>query len=81
MKLSAYTYRAITPSDSTNLSEGFTDGVYVGVTGDLVVHDANGTATTFANLAAGVIHPIRTRRILSTGTTASSIVGLWLRVD
>jgi hypothetical protein len=79
MKLSAYTYTAITPNDSTDLTQGYTDGIYIGVSGDLSVQDGTGANVTFTSLAAGVIHPIRTRRIRSTSTTATGIIGLWLR--
>lgn len=79
MKLSAFTYKAITPNDSTPLTDGYTDGVYVGGTGDLAVVDGSGATVVFANLAAGVVHPIRTRVIKSTGTSATGIIGLWLR--
>jgi hypothetical protein len=79
MKLSAYTYRAVTPSDATDLTEGYTDGIYIGSSGNLSVVDGAGATVTFTSLAAGVVHPIRTRRIRSTGTTALAIIGLWLK--
>ncbi len=79
MKLSAYTYAAITPNDSTDFSPDYTDGIYVGGSGNLSVLDGDGDAVTFVGLAAGVIHPIRTRRVRSTSTTATNIIGLWLR--
>lgn len=66
---------AITPNDSTDLAIT-TRGIYVGVAGDLKV-DMNGTAVTFVDLAAGIIHPIVTTRVYDTGTSAGSIIGLY----
>lgn len=66
---------AVTPNDSANLS-ATTTGIYVGVSGHVKVDMANGNTITFPNLQAGVIHPIRARRVYATGTTATSIVGV-----
>ena len=68
---------AITPSDTEDL-EQVTRGLYVGVSGDVKVDMANGDAVTFVSLAAGVIHPLRVRRVYSTGTAATSILGIKL---
>lgn len=68
---------AITTSDSEDLVTA-TRGLYVGVTGNVKVDMLGGTTgVTFANLAAGVIHPLRVTKIYATGTTASSIVGVY----
>lgn len=67
---------AITPSDSNNLSRAIR-GLYVGASGDVKVDLADGTTVTFTGLAAGVIHPIRTKRVYATGTTATSILGVY----
>lgn len=68
---------AITPSDATDLTNG-TRGLYVGVTGNVKVDMLGGdTAITFVGLAAGVVHPLRVSRVYSTGTTATSIVGVY----
>lgn len=66
----------VTPNNSADLAI-VTRGVYVGVTGNLKVDMANGDTVTFVGLAAGVIHPIRAQRIYATGTTATSIVGVY----
>lgn len=64
---------SVTPNDST---EVLTRAVYVGVTGSLAFIGADDSASvTLTNLAAGIWHPIRARRILATGTTATGIVG------
>lgn len=65
---------SITPDDDAEFEP--TRGIYVGVTGDLAVKMVNGQTATFAGLAAGVIHPLAVVKVLSTGTTAGSIIGL-----
>lgn len=67
----------ITASDSVDL-ERRTRGIYVGVSGDVTVHMAeDGQSILFKDLAAGIVHPIAVIRVLSTGTTASSLVGMF----
>jgi hypothetical protein len=67
---------AITPSDSVDLSAN-TRGVYVGVSGNLKVDMENGQTVTFVGLVAGVIHPLCVKRVYSTLTTATNIVGVY----
>ncbi len=68
---------AYTKSDVANILDGVkpvtSRGIMVGTTGDLAVSNAAGTSVTITKVAAGVIHPIRTNKIWSTGTTASEI--------
>lgn len=71
----ANTAFAITPSDATNLTTR-TRGIYVGVSGNVSALMEDGTTVTFTGMAAGIIHPIRVRRINLTATTATSIIGL-----
>jgi hypothetical protein len=66
----------VTPSDGSDLAV-FTRGIYVGASGDVVVTTVGGNVVTFVGLAAGMIHPICARRIWSTGTTATDIVGVY----
>lgn len=72
---------AVTKSDTDNivLPSGInrTKGIYVGVTGDLNVVMASGSTVLFKALAAGVVHPISAKRIMSTSTTATDIVALY----
>ncbi len=63
---------AITPNDSTLIEP--TRGIMVGVSGNLAVTMVDGVDVTWPAVAAGVLHPISAIRILSTGTTATSIV-------
>jgi len=66
----------IIKSDSADLSK-ITRGIYVAGTGILRVILADGNEVTFPALAAGIIHEMRVRKVLSTGTTASGIIGLY----
>lgn len=67
---------AITKSDSTVIPR--TRGLYVGTTGDLVVRfSADSANVTLKNVAAGMTHPFSVIRVLSTGTTAADIVGIY----
>jgi hypothetical protein len=68
---------AITPSNTVDL-ETVTRGLYVGTAGDVKVDlFESGTAITFKNLSAGVIHPLRVKRVYSTGTSALDILGVY----
>ena len=67
---------ACTPSDSTDLASP-TRGLYVGVTGNVAVIFVGGKdadTVTLVGLAAGVWHPMQVRRVMSTNTTATSII-------
>lgn len=64
----------ITPSDSANL-ENPVSAIYVGGTGNLSVVMANGESATFTNVPVGVLE-IAVVKVLSTGTTATGLVGL-----
>jgi len=69
---------AITPSDSTDLSGGVTRAIYVGVAGNMVADSEHGETTiTFTGLLAGVIYPLRVKRVRSTSTTASNLLALY----
>lgn len=77
--LSAYTYAAVTPHDTTPLANGVCDGLYIGTTGNITVQSADGTNVLFTAPTLGVIHPIRTRIVRSTGTTAGAIVACYFK--
>jgi len=72
---------AITPSDSDDLDAtvggSATRGVWVGGAGNLNVDMASGPTVLFSGVAAGTLLPIRVKRVRSTSTTATNIVGLW----
>lgn len=67
---------SITPSDSVNCDYA-TRAVYVGGTGDLVVLTINDEVVTFVGIPGGTLLPLRIKRVNSTNTTATYIVGLY----
>lgn len=65
----------VTPSDSTIVN---CRGLYVGVTGNVAVVTARGgSAVTFVAVPAGSILPVQCSKVMSTNTTATSIVALF----
>ena len=67
---------AITPNDSTDLSQPIR-GLYVGATGNVVVIFEGDTANvTLTGVAGGIVHPFAIKRVLATGTTATGLVGV-----
>lgn len=67
---------AIVPSDADELP-AVTKGIYVGEGGDVTLRSVRGAGeVTFRNLPAGYIIDVRTRVVMQTGTTASSLVGM-----
>ncbi len=71
---SAYGGAAITPSDSTVIPT--TRAIYVGVSGNIAVRLANGDLVTYSNVAVGVF-PIQADKVLSTNTTATTMVAMY----
>lgn len=67
---------AITPHDSTNFTNGYIRGIYVGVAGNVVAVRPDGTAVTFIGAVAGSVLPVQCVRVNSTSTTATNLVGL-----
>ena len=65
-------WSVVTPSDTINLTNGETNYLYVGTTGNITCI-CNGVSVLFSNLPVGY-HPIRTTRVNLTGTTASNIL-------
>jgi len=73
----AYNAFAITASNSTDLSF-VTRGIYTGTGGTLVCILAGDSASvTFGDIPAGIILPLRVKRVLAAGTTATGLVGLY----
>lgn len=73
----ASNFFAITPSNTVDFTQGVTRGIYVGTGGDVVAVGQDGTAVTFTAVPGGVILPIVAKRVNSTSTTASNLVGLY----
>jgi len=66
----------ITPDDNIELTD-LARALYVGEAGNLAVTLFDGTVLTFVGVPAGTFLPIRVRKVRSTNTTASSILGLY----
>ena len=73
---SAWGSQTITPSDSTVLSP-ICRALYVGTTGNVAVRMLDGSTPTFVAVPAGTILPIQCDQVLLTGTSASTIIGLF----
>lgn len=68
---------AITTSDTVDLTIP-TRGIWVGGTGAVKVNLVDtGTNITFSAVPAGTLLPVRAKRVLATGTTATNLVALW----
>lgn len=67
---------AITKSNSVDF-DFLVRGIYVGGTGDVTIVNPDDTAVTFAAVPAGTILPVQARRVNSTGTDATDMVGLY----
>lgn len=51
--------------------------LYIGGTGNITVLDQDGVSCLISTIPAGSILPIRPTRLMSTGTTATTIVALY----
>ena len=71
-------WTTITPSDSTDLTT-VPKAIYVGGGGDItmigIAAPATATGVKWSAIPAASLLPVRPRRILATGTTATLIVG------
>lgn len=81
---------AVTPSDTKDVTNATGDAattyakaLYIGVSGDVAIVAAGdtsnagqGTAVTFKAMPVGWF-PVQVRRVMSTNTTATNIVGLY----
>ncbi len=65
-------FKSAIPDDTANLDH-LPDGLYVGGAGNLTVMGIDGVQATFI-VTAGSYHPLRPRRIMSTGTSATNII-------
>ncbi len=72
----AYYAAAITASDSVDLANPVR-AIYIGGAGNVVITTVAGNDVTFSGLPAGMILPVRAKRVKATGTTATGLVGLW----
>ena len=81
-------YEAVTPSDTVNFigpadaakgpgGDVLSVGVWVGVAGVVVAVRDDDTTITFTSAIAGVVLPIKCKRINSASTTATDMVALF----
>lgn len=64
---------AITPHDTTVQQYSM---IYVGGAGNVKITGRDGVAVTFTAVPAGQYIPVMTQLVWSTGTTATSLVGI-----
>lgn len=72
----AYTYAAITPSDTVDESKGPFKAFFCGVAGNVAIVGLDNVAVTLVGCVAGAIYPLIGRRVNATNTTATSLVAL-----
>ena len=66
---------AITPNDGADLGR-VPRAIFVGGAGAIALVTKAGTTLTFSGLTAGTVLPVRAKRVLATGTTATGLIGL-----
>ncbi len=81
-------YEAVTASDTVNFTgpintspgpggDILANAIYVGVAGDVVAVRDDDVAITFTAAPAGMVIPVKCKRINSTSTTATNMVALF----
>ena len=65
----------VTPDDVADLPAA-SRAIYIGGTGDVRAETLDGDVVTFVAMQAGAIYPLRLRRVLATGTTATDLLAL-----
>lgn len=67
---------AVVPNDGLDLTVT-AKALYVGGAGNLsIIAEGSSTSVILSNVQGGSIIPVRVKRVLATGTTATDIVGL-----
>lgn len=64
---------AVNPSDTADLAFA-SKALYVGGAGNVALVTVGGDTVTYVGVPAGSYLSVRVRRVLATGTTASSII-------
>jgi len=67
---------AITPSDTVDLPNAATKGIWVGGTGAIKVDMLDSGTVTFNAVPVGLLR-IQVKRVWSTGTTATNLLALY----
>ena len=68
------THRTLTAHDTINFNDNYL--IYCGSAGTIAAVDADGTVITYT-VAAGDILPVPCKRVNSTGTSVTPIIGLY----
>ena len=76
-KMNYPAYRAFEITPGPNDLPHVTRAIYISGAGDVRVLTIGDDDVTFAALAVGVIHWVRVKRVMATGTTAPGIIGLY----
>jgi len=66
----------VVTSDAEDLAT-VTRGLWVGGAGNVAAVMLGGQTVTFVGVQAGTLLPIRVKRVLATGTTATYMVGVY----
>lgn len=69
----------VSPSDTASLPT-HSRAIFVGTGGSLaleLVGSSEGEVLTLQNVQAGMVYPLRVRKIRASGTTASGLICLW----
>lgn len=72
----AHSAFAVTPSDTVDLAIA-TRAIYVGAAGDIKVDMVGAGTVTFSAVPTGSVLPARVKRIYATGTTATTLIGVY----
>lgn len=67
---------AVIPDDAADLPVGVARSLFVGEAGTVTLIDPLGNQVTLTS-AASQYHPLRVRRVMAAGTTASGIIALY----
>ena len=66
-------HREVTPDNDNDFPDGACRGFYVGTSGDLVVVDVTDNEIVLRNVAAGMFHGGRIKRIRASKSTDSAV--------
>jgi hypothetical protein len=64
----------VTASDSTTYSP-ILEAIYIGTGGTLIIKNNDGVSVTYTNLPNASWLDVRATKVMTTGTTASGIIG------
>lgn len=71
---------AITTSDANDIAKfngDYPRALWVGGSGNVAIVTPDGVVNTFEAVAAGTLLPVQTRRVNTTNTTATKMLGIY----